>query len=166
LLVGSSANVVPQFEMPMNNEIWVNEVRRLLQKNSGDSGMQCVAGWESLLARTELGATEGVSDWHIEQTLGFLSHCLREVGQIEAACALEERIGEVAEARIQYGHVVAGTALARASLIRFELGEDEKAVMNAEQALAHLGISADPSPVFETLINRLREYRMANKTAP
>ena len=147
----------------MNNDIWVEEVKSLLQNDIGNSGIQCVAEWESLLTRVESGAKESVSDYHIEQTIGFLSHNLHEAGQIEAASATEERLGDLAESKIRYEHVVAGCALARAALIRFELGEGHKAASIAERALGHLGASADPSPFFETLISRLREYRMAEQ---
>ena len=144
----------------MNNDLWVKEVQSLLQKNNA---IESVTEWESLLTRTESGAKESVSDYHIEQTLGFLSYCLHEAGQIEAASAAEERLGDLAESKIRYEHVIAGCALARAALIQFDHGEGHKAAMIAQRALGHLGASADPSPFFETLISRLREYRMAEQ---
>lgn len=145
----------------MNNTIWTARIRKLLEQSSGRFSDQCRADWEELLTQTESAQRDSVSEWHIEQTRGFLATFLRKNDQTEKAMCLEERIGDDAESWIRYWHVVAGSALAQAALDRFELGENEKAAVLAKRSLTHLGESKDPSPIYEALICRLREYQEA-----
>lgn len=147
----------------MNNAIWTARIQKLLEQSSGHFSDQCRADWAELLIQTESAHRDSVSEWHIEQTRGFLATFLRKNDQAEKAMCLEERIGDDAESWIRYWHVVAGSALARAALDQFEFGDNEKAAVLAKRSLTHLGESSDPSPIFEELICRLREYREAEQ---
>lgn len=140
----------------MNHDEWRAEISRLMELN----GMELPAvheQWSDLLSNAETAKQSSIGDWHIQQTLGLYSSCIRKLADLDNAAELDERIGDDAESQIRYWHIAAGTALAQAALDRFKINNnDERAFALARRALEHQRHTKDSAQIFDILVAELQ----------
>lgn len=137
----------------MQHDDWAAKLKQLLKSTDASA-----TDWDTFLSQTDAARLASVNDWHVQQAKGHYANYLRQNHDVAAAAKLEKQIGDDAEEGIQYWHTAAGTSLAYAALEQFKLGNNEQAVSLAKRAISHLGHTADPSPIFETLISTLRSH--------
>ena len=114
----------------MDHETWAHEIKDLRSGTERTS-----ADWNDLFQRTKVARKIGISDWHVQQTMGNYSDHLRAEKQLSSAAELEMQIAENAESDLRYWREAAVGSFTQAALDYFELGDIEKAVGIGKQAL-------------------------------
>lgn len=142
----------------LKREDWAASMKAVYGR-ADKSPAEAMASLRELLARTDLAQAAFVSTWHVRESRTLLAHLEHECGTRSTAADLYEQAAREAHAEYRGAKLAAAWRFAEAALIRFEMGDSQRALALSAEAFSLADLHLDPSLTFDRLLAEVRKHR-------